>query len=193
MTEKMNVDEAITAVMRDVTHLGKNQKNSHQGFNFRGIDDVMNIVGPSMRKHGLKTYTRVLDKETGEKPTKNSVAKTVDLTVEVVWRGPDGSEIVSSVAAESFDSGDKATTKAMSVALRTSYLQTLCLPTNEPDPDSFSYNIVDDGAKKEFLDRLYKITDIDRVRKMEAQAIQAGAKDEWTAYGISLVNKSKEG
>lgn len=193
MTEKMNVDEAITAVMRDVTHLGKNQKNSHQGFNFRGIDDVMNIVGPSMRKHGLKTYTRVLDKETGEKPTKNSVAKTVDLTVEVVWRGPDGSEIVSSVAAESFDSGDKATTKAMSVALRTSYLQTLCLPTNEPDPDSFSYNIVDDGAKQEFLERLYKVKDIDRVRKMEAQAVQAGAKDEWTTYGIGLVNEAKAG
>ena len=193
MTEKMNVDEAITAVMRDVTHLGKNQKNSHQGFNFRGIDDVLNIVGPSMRKHGQKTYTRVLEKETGEKPTKNSVAKTVDLTVEVVWRGPDGSEIVSSVAAESFDSGDKATTKAMSVALRTSYLQTLCLPTNEPDPDSFSYEIVDDGAKAEFIEKMMQVDDLDELRKMQARAKHAGAEKEWRDYGITLANRAKVG
>ena len=193
MTEKMNVDEAITAVMRDVTHLGKNQKNSHQGFNFRGIDDVLNIVGPSMRKHGLKTYTRVVSVKTGEKPTKNSVAKTVDLIVEIVWRAPDGSEIVSSVAAESFDSGDKATTKAMSVAQRTAYLQTLCLPTDEPDPDSFSYEIVDDGAKAEFIQKMMEVDDLDELRKMQAKAKHAGAEKEWRDYGITLANRAKAG
>ncbi len=195
MTEKMNVDEAITAVMRDVTHLGKNQKNSHQGFNFRGIDDVMNIVGPSMRKHGLKAYPRLLPEFTreGTKPTKNSTAKTVDIVVEVVWRGPDGSELVSRVAAESFDSGDKATAKAMSVALRTAYLQTLCLPTDEPDPDSFSYEIVDDGAKSEFLDRMMQVDDLGELRKMQARAKHAGAEKEWREYGITLANRAKVG
>ena len=193
MTEKMNVDEAITAVMRDVTHLGKNKKNSHQGFNFRGIDDVLNIVGPSMRKHGLKTYTRVVSVKTGEKPTKNSVAKTVDLIVEIVWRAPDGSEVVSSVAAESFDSGDKATTKAMSVAQRTAYLQTLCLPTDEPDPDSFSYEIVDDGAKAEFIEKMSQVDDLDELRKMQARAKHAGAEKEWREYGITLANRAKAG
>ena len=37
------------------------------------------------------------------------------------------------------DSGDKATAKAMSVAFRTALLQALALPTDEPDPDSQSY------------------------------------------------------
>jgi len=41
--------------------------------------------------------------------------------------------------AESMDSGDKATAKAMSVAFRTALLQTLCLPTDESDPDADSY------------------------------------------------------
>lgn len=194
MTDKMNVNEAITAVMRDVTHLGKNQKNTHQGFNFRGIDDVMNMVGPSMRKHGLVAYPRLLPEFTreGTKPTKNSTAKTVDIVVEVVWRGPDGSELVSRVAAESFDSGDKATAKAMSVALRTAYLQTLCLPTDEPDPDSFSYEIVDDGAKAEFIGKMMEVDDLDDLRKMQARAKHAGAEKEWRDYGITLANRAKE-
>ena len=193
MTEqKMNVDEAITAVMNDVTFLGKNQKNSHQGFNFRGIDDVMNMVGPAMRKHGLKAYPRLLPEFTvyGEKPTKSSKAKTVDIVVEVVWRGPDGSELVSRVAAESFDSGDKATAKAMSVALRTAYLQTLCLPTDEPDPDSFSYEIVNDGEKAAFIEKMSQVTDLDDLRKMQARAKHAGAEKEWAAYGRTLAQQN---
>ena len=184
----MTVHEAINAVMRDVTFLGKEQKNSHQGFNFRGIDDVMNIVGPAMRKHGLIAYPRLLPEYTtfGEKPTKNSKAKTVDIVVEVVWCGPDGSELISRVAAESFDSGDKATAKAMSVALRTAYLQTLCLPTDEPDPDSFSYEIVNEDEKARFIEKMSQVSDIEELRKLKAQARHAGAETEWIAYGKTL-------
>ena len=189
MTEpRMNVHDAINAVMRDVTYLAKGEKNTHQGFNFRGIDSVLNICGPAMRKHWLIAYPRLLPEHTvyGEKPTKNSKAKTIDIVVEVVWRGPDGSELVSRVAAESFDSGDKATAKAMSVALRTAYLQTLCLPTDEPDPDSFSYEIVNDEEKAAFIEKMSQVTDLYELRKMQARAKHAGAEKEWAAYGRTL-------
>jgi hypothetical protein len=45
------------------------------------------------------------------------------------------------------DSGDKATAKAMSVAMRTALLQALCLPTDEPDPDATSYERAPRAAK----------------------------------------------
>ena len=43
------------------------------------------------------------------------------------------------VPGESMDAGDKGTPKAMSVALRIALLQALCIPTDEPDPDTHSY------------------------------------------------------
>jgi hypothetical protein len=55
--------------------------------------------------------------------------------------GSEGEPIVGDVAAEAFDSGDKATAKAMSVALRTFLIQLLALPTDEPDPDASSYEL----------------------------------------------------
>ena len=187
MTEKMTVDEAITAVMRDVQFLGKNQKNTHQGFNFRGIDDVMNVCGPSMRKHGLKAIPRVVGEPVhGLKPTKSGQAKTVDLILEVVWRGPAGDEIVSCVAAEAFDSGDKATAKAMSVGLRTAYLQTLCLPTNEPDPDSFTYQLATSDEREAFLDRIQQISDVGELRGLQREAKRVNAVTEWTERGKQL-------
>lgn len=184
---KMNVHDAINAVMRDVTFLEKGDKNSHQGFNFRGIDAVMNRVGPAMRKHNLVATPYLVDKPTfGTKKTKSGEAKTVDIVVDVIFEGPDLSQKVVRVPAESFDSGDKATAKAMSVALRTAYLQTLCLPTDEPDPDSFSYEIVDDGEKAAFIEKMQQVDDLDELRKMQARAKHAGAEKEWAAYGRTL-------
>lgn len=169
-----DVHQAMQAVMQDVTSLGKNQENDHQGFKFRGIDDVMQIFGPSMRAHGLRCIPVDIDAKQGEKQTRNSVAKTIDLVVTYRWYGPDGSHFDSKVAAESFDSGDKATAKAMSVALRTLFLQAFCLPTNEPDPDSYTYEISLSAKQQKFLDAVHKETDVERLREKWGQAQQLG-------------------
>lgn len=188
--QKMNVHETINAVMRDVTFLEKGEKNTHQGFNFRGIDAVMQRVGPAMRKHGLVAYPRLMPEYTreGTKATKNSTAKTVDIVVEVVWRGPAGDEISSIVAAEAFDSGDKATAKAMSVALRTAYLQTLCLPTDEPDPDSYTYELASTEDREGFLKKIQAMgpQDMAELRRLQSQAKQLGVHDEWLKCGKEL-------
>jgi hypothetical protein len=63
----------------------------------------------------------------------------IHCVVEYRFTGPLGDSVEVTVAAESFDAGDKATAKAMSVALRTALLQTLLLPTDDPDPDATTY------------------------------------------------------
>lgn len=187
-----NIYETINAVMNDVTALGKNQNNKHQNFSFRGIDDVMNICGPAFRKHGLNVRPVSVTSTTGQKQTKNSMAKTVDLIAIYEWANTDGDSCITQVAAESFDSGDKATAKAMSVALRTCILQTLCLPTDEPDPDIFTYELVTNDQRKDFLERMHEITDIGQLRNMQAQAKRFNAIKEWTEYGKKLAQAGGE-
>ena len=53
MTEKITVFEAVANVMRDVVAVRKGERNEHFRFNFRGIDAVMNTVGPVLRTHGV--------------------------------------------------------------------------------------------------------------------------------------------
>lgn len=133
-------NEIILAVMQEVQAVGKKDRNQAQGFSFRGIDAVMNAVGPALRKAGGFIAPTVNSIDYSTSPTKsgglNNIAR-VNVTYTVY--GSDGSRISGDVVAEAFDSGDKATAKAMSVAYRTFLLQILCLPTDEPDPDSFSY------------------------------------------------------
>ena len=180
--------ESVNRVMRDVTSLGKTQKNQHQGFNFRGIDDVMNHCGPAMRKHGVVAAPIKVEAVAGEKQLRNSVAKSMDLIVTIRWANTEGEFMDTQVAAEAFDSGDKATAKAMSVALRTAYLQVLCLPTEEPDPDSFSYQLATSDQRAEFLEELKTITDLDAMRRLQAKAKRFNAVKEWAEAGKALAS-----
>lgn len=184
--------ETINKVMLDATSLGKNQPNKHQGFNFRGIDDVMNYCGPAMRKHGLVAAPITVEASHEEKQLRNSVAKSVDLVVTIRWANTAGDYMDTQVAAEAFDSGDKATAKAMSVALRTAYLQTLCLPTQEPDPDSFRYELATREQREEFIASLEGVTSVEEMRRLGNDAKRFNAVAEWTAAGKKLAEAEKQ-
>jgi hypothetical protein len=143
VTAKPTVHEALAAVMTDVSAVKKGDRNAQQGFNFRGIDAVINAVGPALRKHGVTVSPRVDLYEYGTvtvgQPPKERQMGHVRVLVTYTFFGPAGDSLPAQAPGEAFDAGDKATPKAMSVAFRTALLQALALPTDEPDPDSHAY------------------------------------------------------
>lgn len=131
---------ALAAVMEDCDHVAKRDRNTHQNFMFRGIDAVVNAVGPVLRKHNVIVIPNVesvtydtVQTSTGKPATACRILATYS------FFAPDGSSIDARVAGEAWDAGDKAAPKAMSVAFRTALLQALALPTDEADPDSQTY------------------------------------------------------
>ncbi|SDL15339.1 ERF superfamily protein [Nocardioides sp. YR527] len=142
MSDKLTVQEAWAAVMADVQGLGKNQAvtSGPARFNFRGVDDVMNAVGPVLRTHGVSVVPTEVTHSPENVTTSNGKGmRNVTVFVKYAIHGPAGDTMAGAAAGEAADSGDKATPKAMSVAFRTFLLQALCLPTNEPDPDEHQY------------------------------------------------------
>lgn len=140
-----NVIEAIVAVMRDVSHVGKDGRNVKQNYNFRGIDAAVNALGPAMRRHGLLAVPHVESYEYGEVVVGGNRTKQAHVKVRVTYTfhhsNPNTGEMTSlsvEVPGEAMDSGDKATAKAMSVAFRIALLQSFALPTDEPDADHSS-------------------------------------------------------
>lgn len=141
MSETKTVQAAWADVMADVRGLAKGDRNAQQGFNFRGVDAVMNAVGPALRSHGVSVVpVGVADVHTSSYTTKSgTVMRDVFLVVSYLITGPNGDTMPGAAAGEASDAGDKATPKAMSVAYRTFLLQALTLPTDERDPDADSY------------------------------------------------------
>lgn len=139
-TGKPTVIEVISAVMDEVQAVGKGERNTEQGYSFRGIDAVINAVGPVFRKHGVVAVP-VLENATYRDVQTSRGKPSRECTVRVTYRfyGPAGDHIDAIVPGESMDFGDKGTAKAMSVAYRIALLQLLTIPTHEPEPDAQSF------------------------------------------------------
>lgn len=140
---KKNIYETISAVMSEIGYVGKNDKNSQQGFMYRGIDAVMNAINPALIKHKLFVVPEVLEQTREERQTSRggnliySVCK-----IKYTFYAQDGSSVSATVVGEGMDSGDKATNKAMSVAFKYACFQVFCIPTEEMvDPDAECHEV----------------------------------------------------
>lgn len=177
MSENPTIYAALASVMDEVQAVAKKDRNQAQGFNFRGIDAVVNAVGPALRKHKVIVVPQLLDKVYGtvEVGKNRTPMGHVTVTVKYTFYGPAGDSIEAIVVGEAMDSGDKAVAKAMSVAFRIALLQSLALPTDEPDPDSQSYErsprkVVDD----EVMNRLHaSLTEADTIDALDRAAQKA--------------------
>jgi len=131
MTEELpSVIQLIARVMNDVRAVGKSDTNSHFKFQFRGIDTVLDAVGPALRTHGVVVIPEL--REQTSETVKNSVRVVVK--VAYTFYGPRGDSVTAVVPGEAMDAQDKASSKAMSVAFRTALIQALSIPTGERDP-----------------------------------------------------------
>lgn len=127
----------MSEVMRDIGSVGKDQKNQAQGFKFRGIDQFVNSLYPALTKHGVFMAPRCVSeqhelKEVTRGSGKAGVDKHVTILMEYDFFAEDGSKVtVGPIPAEGLDSGDKATNKALSAALKYALIQTFSVPTED--------------------------------------------------------------
>lgn len=134
----INIYEAITNVMQEGYSITKSKRNQQQGFMYRGIDDVMNTFQPLLAKYKIFVVPEVLTEYREERTTgKGTTLIYSVLKVKYTFYAEDGSSISAVVIGEGMDSGDKASNKAMAVAMKYAMFQTFCIPTEEMvDPDS---------------------------------------------------------
>lgn len=136
-----SIQQALNDAMQQIGAVKKDGRNTHQNFNFRGIDATVNAVSPALQKHGIVVTPELQSLNRGSMQTARGAAMNqIDVIVKYTFTGPAGDTISATVPGEAFDSGDKATAKAMSVAFRIALLQSLALPTDDPDPDADSYD-----------------------------------------------------
>lgn len=135
----------MSEVMAAIGAVGKDQKNQAQGFKFRGIDQFVNALHPALIKNGVFMAPRCIREEHEVKEIirssgKSGVDKHVTIMMEYDFFAEDGSKVtIGPIPAEGLDSGDKATNKALSAALKYALIQTFSIPTEdmaEPDLES---------------------------------------------------------
>lgn len=132
---------AIQGVMNDVTGVGKHGQMDAAArmgnYKYQRYDDLKRELGAAFRKHGVflqSTSETLVNERVGEagRMTRVVVAITYRFTSLL-----DGSELTFDSHGESIDKSDKATSKAMTMALKTALLQAFMLAAEDTeDPDA---------------------------------------------------------
>lgn len=159
----MQIYKAMAGVMADMEAIGKDKRNQQQGFNYRGIDDVYNVLHPLLAKHKIFTTPEVLERWREERTNnKGTILAFVSLQMKYTFWCEDGSSVSCVVIGEGMDSGDKATNKAMAIAHKYALLQTFAIPTADMvDPDSECHEL-----QAETEPQLIGKKDIEKIRAM---------------------------
>ncbi len=179
---KKQIYSKIINISRKVKPISKDHKNIQQNFKFRGIDDVYNALQPLMSEEGVFVTSRVVHSEREERKTRSGGLSIYSiLDIEFNFIAEDGSFVSCTTRGEAMDSGDKASNKAMSTALKYALLQMFMIPTQEsidtdkdsPDPLPKKEN----GNVEKSLEAMRKFTDPSNLAKF-ASTFQ---NFEWTA------------
>jgi len=154
--QQANINYRICDMLKDVSAITKAQTNTHQGFKFRGIDQVYNEIHPLLAKHRVFIAAEAIDsnveqcKTAGGKPAHHAV-----LTVHYKAYAADGSSVSMVGIGEAMDTGDKACSKALSMAYKYAIFQLLCIPTEEfDDADSYCPQVGEVGPTNDEIDKL---------------------------------------
>ena len=139
--------------MKEVGVIGKDQTNSQQGFKYRGIDDVMNGIHDIFAENSIFIVPTMMETTRTERVNaKGTTLFYVTTKMNYRFVTDDGSYVECIVTGEGMDSGDKATTKAMSIALKYALTQMLLIPTSElKDPDGESHEVKPDSKARQDL------------------------------------------
>jgi hypothetical protein len=141
------IHRAMLSIMKDLQKNGgikKNRRNEDQNFDFRGIEDIQNAVAPLLVK-----YNVLIIPSFAEPKMESHLARNKATTLFRAWvlghvdfiSVEDGSSLRISLPGEAMDTGDKSTTKAMSIAVKVACLFGFFIPTKGIDPDATSFEV----------------------------------------------------
>jgi len=149
----MNIQKATLAVMLAISKTGiaKNQRNQAQGFNYRGIEAAMNELNPILVANGITVTSKYSELQISERVKADGKATRFAIVKGAfVFAADDGTSVTAECYGEAMDSGDKAATKAQTVAFRTALFQQFVVPTVAIDPEDGAD--VDENLSKDLGD-----------------------------------------
>lgn len=143
-----SIHEALAMAKDRIGFIGKDDRNKDLGYEFRGIDSILNKAGPVATELGIvvSPQHRLVS---SEEVHSSSGTRGYRVVVETVWtfsvhiereqgdvRLPDYSSLLAQTLGEGIDYSDKAVNKAQRQSEKNAWQQVLSIPTGEPDPDT---------------------------------------------------------
>lgn len=163
------------------------------GYNFRSVEDALNVTGPIFREHGILCVPRVVQHRTEAQEGSDKKTKCrATVLMEMDFIAEDDSKVTVSMGGEGVDfGGDKATSKAQSQAFKYCIFLGLQVPVqqgvlNDPDrPDRKKK-----GKKSSFdvaMSSIVNAVSLDVLERYERAAADRIADGQWTEQEVERI------
>ncbi len=176
----MSVNQKLVKVAQRIARegIGKTRKNSQQGYNFRGVDEVMNAFSPILAEEGIYLRPAFSEREVIERASRNGgVLFYVSLKGEFTFSDDAGDTVtVGPFYGEAMDSADKATNKAMAVAFKYAMFQTFCVPlegVTGGDADLTTHDVISEQEQRAIKCREFAEANAESVKAIK-DGIESG-------------------
>lgn len=143
---KRTIFKQLSLVQKALSSKGisKDQKNNYDKYDFRGIDDVLNAVGPIFAEHGVLLIPSM--KSCVVEPVQTGQGKTTNrayVEVEMTFYDEHGDSVTAIFSGEAMDRGDKAINKAYTAAYKYFLFEAFTIPVQgTEDADSETHEAV---------------------------------------------------
>ena len=151
------IHELIPKVRESVGSIVKGKRNEGQGYSFRGIDDVLNTVGPALTEHKITSSVEVVsfseEVQKTEDPNSVPLGDAIRAKSKLRWvtfarihlrvklAAPDGTFVtMEGIGSATDHNGDKAMNKAHSAAYKYALTLGLCIPVSDRDLDDSDHD-----------------------------------------------------
>ena len=189
--DQRSVYQRMIAIIDELPAIGKTQRNEQQNFMFRGHDDVMNALNPLLAKHGVFILPHVMERIVATRQTsRGSTMYEVNLHVEFSFWGARGDRIKASGWGEGTDMGDKATSKAMTMAFKYVIGQAFALATAEMSDSDNDRNTAEETTRVQHEQK--NELAITGCKQLEAAVSAYGpsAWDDYRVFGVYYRDKT---
>ena len=151
-TTKSKIYTLLPKITAEIGAIRKAQQNSHQRYQYRGIDDALNQISPVLAKHGVCTEISVIDHVVQRYEGRKNVYHAT-LRLQVTFVASDGSSVKTQAAGEGISHGDdKATAKAMSGAMKYALYFGLMIPVDGNEiEDADRHEVVEPEVSRAFM------------------------------------------
>lgn len=172
--EAGQIYKLMPKVSAAVGAIAKNKFNQQQRFNYRGIDDVLDAFHKPLAEHGVTVLPEYRVLESTEAQSKSGgVLYRVRIAGRYTFVAGDGSSVTAETIGEAMDSGDKATNKAMSVAMKYAMFQVFAVPVSGVMDDA------DADTPPETVPPKLTADELDAAGRMEACTTLQALQVEW--------------
>lgn len=131
--QELTIHERMVGILGDLPAIGATQKNTQQGYMFRGYADVLAALNPKLAEWGVFFVPEVMEcvPEERKRASGSGSMYVTRLHVRYTFYGLKGDSVTASAWGEGSDAGDKGTSKAMTGAMKYCLFQAFAIAVHE--------------------------------------------------------------